>query len=191
MTFDTSELKAANLPIIWIQGGPGSGKGTQCEEIAKKSGYLHISSGDLLRAEVLSGSAKGMELFRTMESGSMVPVSEVMALLAEAMTKKISTAKGFLLDGFPADLEQADMFEQMIGNPTDIIFFEANDIILAERLKARGNFDDKDESITKRIANFNEKTRPVIDKYAKSVKKVFAERSEAEILADVCKILGV
>lgn len=190
MSVDTTALREANLPILWILGGPGSGKGTQCELIANKYGYIHLSTGDLLRNEVLSGSMRGLQLFKIMESGELVPVKEVLNLLAEAMLAKVNSAKGFLLDGFPADVEQAELFIEMVATPTGIIVFEANDIVLAERLKARGNFDDNEESVAKRIATFNEKTRPLLEKYAKSVKKILAERSAEPIFGDVCKVLG-
>jgi len=190
MSVDTTALKEANLPIIWVLGGPGSGKGTQCDLIRQKYGYIHLSTGELLRNEVLSGTARGLQLFKIMENGELVPVSEVMALLAEAIMSKVSSSKGFLLDGFPADLQQAQMFEETIASPTQIIFFEANDIILGERLKARGNFDDKEDSVAKRLATFNEKTRPVVDKYGKAVKRILAEKSAGDIFTEVCKVLG-
>merc|ERR1739846_105033 len=68
---DTSAIKG--IPIIWLMGGPGSGKGTQCDRICVKYGYTHLSSGDILRFEVMSGSARGRQLYQMMANGEAVP----------------------------------------------------------------------------------------------------------------------
>ena len=80
-------------------GGPGCGKGTQCDKIVAKYGFTHLSSGDLLREEVASGSDRGKSLTAIMESGQLVPLATVLDLLAEAMIKRLSGSKGFLIDG--------------------------------------------------------------------------------------------
>jgi hypothetical protein len=78
---DLTPLKNANVPIFFIVGGPGSGKGTQCEKIVAKYGLSHLSSGDLLRAEVKSGSARGAELTKIMEAGALVPMVSLTLIL--------------------------------------------------------------------------------------------------------------
>lgn len=88
-----------NVPIIWILGGPGSGKGTQCAKIVEKYNFSHFSTGDLLRAEVTSGSDKGKELAEIMKRGDLVPNEEVLALLDRAMKEVTGKAKGYLIDG--------------------------------------------------------------------------------------------
>jgi len=182
---DTSAIKG--IPIIWIMGGPGSGKGTQCDRICVKYGYTHMSSGDLLRNEVLSGTARGRQLYALMADGKPVPNEYVNDLLAETMVKK-AASKGFLIDGFPMDSEQADSFISDIGSPTAVILFEANDTILQERLKSRNNFDDTEESILKRIENYNQQTKPVADKF--KAKIVNAERTADEIFPDVEAVMN-
>lgn len=181
---DTSSIKG--IPIIWIMGGPGSGKGTQCDRICVKYGYTHMSSGDLLRNEVLSGTPRGRQLYALMADGKPVPNEYVNDLLAETMVKK-AASKGFLIDGFPMDSEQADSFISDIGSPTAVILFEANDTILQERLKSRNNFDDTEDSILKRIDSYNQKTKPVADKFGAKI--VSAERTADEIFADVQPIM--
>ena len=107
------QLQAAALRaarVVFVLGGPGSGKGTQCEKIVARYGYTHLSTGDLLRAEVASGSARGVEL-KTMESGALVTLDVVLGLLKDAMLRAAPTARGFLIDGFPRELEQAKRFE--------------------------------------------------------------------------------
>lgn len=86
------------VPIIWMLGGPGSGKGTQCKLIKKRYDYTHLSTGDLLRAEVASGSPRGAELQEIMSKGELVSNEIVMELLKAAMEGVIN-AKGFLVDG--------------------------------------------------------------------------------------------
>merc|ERR1712008_612432 len=143
------------------------GKGTQCDRICVKYGYTHMSSGDLLRNEVLSGTPRGRQLYALMADGKPVPNEYVNDLLAETMVKK-AASKGFLIDGFPMDSEQADSF-------------------LQERLKSRNNFDDTEESILKRIDSYNQKTKPVADKF--EAKIVSAERTADEIFPDVQAIM--
>lgn len=88
----------SKVPIIWVLGGPGCGKGTQCERIVEKYHFAHLSTGDLLRAEVQSGSPKGTELSETMKKGGLVSNEVVLELLAAAMAK-IQSPTGFLIDG--------------------------------------------------------------------------------------------
>merc|ERR1711915_211346 len=178
-----------DLPVIWLIGGPGSGKGTQCDSIVAKINFSHLSSGDLLRGEVLSGSARGMQLFRVMEQGLLVPDEEVVFLLKDAMGAKAGSTKGFVIDGFPATLEQAKLFEEKIGAPTKIIVFEVNEEVLKGRLKERANFDDKPEAIVKRIDTFNSQTRPVIKQYAKNIITINADKKPDAVFADVCKAM--
>jgi len=181
---DTSGIKG--IPIVWVMGGPGSGKGTQCDRICVKYGYTHMSTGDLLRHEVMSGSARGRQLYQVMTEGKLAPNAVVDDLLAEAMVNK-KDSKGFLIDGFPLDDEQADAFIADIGEPTAVLLLEANDQVLKDRLKSRNNFDDTEDSILKRIANYNEKTRPLAQKY--KAKVVNAARNADDIFADVQKVM--
>merc|ERR1711971_802473 len=92
-------------------------------------------------------------------------------LLAEAMVKKASSKplKGFLIDGFPMASEQAEAFISDIGTPAAVILFEANDAILQERLKSRNNFDDTAAAVEARLAQWNEKTKPVALKFGPKV----------------------
>ena len=103
---DKTPLTKAGLPVIWVLGGPGCGKGTQCDKIVAKYGFTHLSSGDLLRDEVKSGSEMGKQLNAVMEKGDLVPLFVVLDLMAEAMIKKLDGSKGFLIDGYPREVAQ-------------------------------------------------------------------------------------
>jgi len=180
---DKSKLQG--LKTVVIMGGPGSGKGTQCERIAAKFGYTHLSSGDLLRAEVMSGTNRGQQLYMLMANGEAVPCEIVTDLLIEAMLSK-ADSKGFLIDGFPINAVQAEAFESDIGKPTMVLAFEANDEVLKGRLKSRANFDDTEDSIMKRLGTYIELTKPVIAKYGATI--INAERTADEIFAEVEKL---
>ena len=88
------------------------------------------------------------------------------------MTAKSADTKGFLIDGFPANVAQAELFEKKIGSPTKIIVLNVNDVIMKERLMSRSNFDDQPEAIQKRIETYNNHTKQVIKTYNKSVVNV-------------------
>lgn len=109
---DYSALKKAK--VIFIVGGPGSGKGTQCERIVNKYGYTHLSSGDLLREEVKSGSERGKQLNEMMQKGILVSNQIVLDMIKDAMMKHISTSKGFLIDGYPRQIDQGLEFEKQV-----------------------------------------------------------------------------
>jgi len=173
---NVSALRDANLPIYWVLGGPGSGKGTQCVNLGVKNGFTHFSTGDLLRKEVMSGSPRGLQLYRVMEMGELVPTDVVLDLLAEAMVENLYSgkAKGFLIDAYPMNLQQAESFESFIYSPAKVIYLSLEQDIMVDRLINRNNFDDKKEAIEKRCATFQNETRPVLEKYKDKLVKVDA-----------------
>jgi len=152
--------------IIFVLGGPGSGKGTQCAHLVSDLGYEHISSGDLLRNEVKNKSPIGLQVEDLMREGKMVPLEITIRLLQQAMEEH-SYARGFLIDGFPRTMEQAIEFEKSIGKAKFVLFFHASDECLTERLLKRGETsgraDDNLESIKKRLETFKNISMPVID----------------------------
>ncbi|XP_043203483.1 adenylate kinase isoenzyme 1-like isoform X3 [Amphibalanus amphitrite] len=184
-------LAKSNLPVIFVLGGPGSGKGTQCEKLVAKYGFTHLSSGDLLRAEVESGSDLGKQIKDTMEAGDLVPLETVLRLLREAMITSLETSKGFLIDGYPREVEQAVKFEEQVCPCTLVIYFELSDEVMTQRLMKRGEtsgrVDDNEETIKKRLQTFHEHSQPVVCHYEQRCKTINAERSVDEIFEDVCK----
>jgi len=193
MPVDKTALKAAGLPIVWVLGGPGCGKGTQCDKIVAKYGFTHLSSGDLLREEVQSGSPRGKELLAIMEKGDLVPLQVVLDLLAEAMIKKLGGSKGFLIDGYPREVSQGQEFEKEIAPCSQILYFEVSDDTMTQRLLKRGETsgraDDNVETIKKRLDTFHKHSEPVMDAYASKCAKIPAERPVDAIFADVCAAL--
>ncbi|CAH0393101.1 unnamed protein product [Bemisia tabaci] len=122
----TDSRVPTDVPIVWVLGGPGCGKGTQCDRIVQKYGFTHISTGDLLRDEVASGSERGQELTAIMKEGKLVPTDIVMSLLKEKIVKELPNTKGFLIDGYPREKEQGIQFERDISaeRPPDEVFAE-------------------------------------------------------------------
>ncbi|KYN18812.1 Adenylate kinase isoenzyme 1 [Trachymyrmex cornetzi] len=117
------------MKTIWVIGGPGCGKGTQCDRMIEKYGFLHLSSGDLLRAEVASGSERGASLQDLMSKGLFVPTDIVLELIKEQMDKareEGTTETGFLIDGYPREKDQGILFEEKINaeGTVDEIFAE-------------------------------------------------------------------
>jgi adenylate kinase family enzyme len=98
--------------IVFVLGAPGAGKGTHCARVKKEYGYTHLSTGDLLRAEVAAGSELGLQAAEIMQAGGFVPTSLICDLLVDAMIK--SGEKNFLVDGFPRKLDQLQEFEAKV-----------------------------------------------------------------------------
>jgi len=192
----SSEMAAelAGKKIIFIVGGPGSGKGTQCERIVAKYGYCHLSSGDLLRAEVASGSERGQELQEIMKRGELVPLETVLAMIRDKMLAN-TDAKGFLIDGYPREVDQGKQFESSIASATSVLYLDVATETMVQRLIKRGQTsgraDDNEETIRARLNTFEKATAPVVDFYKQQGKLFEIERSVAEsspddVFAKVC-----
>ncbi|XP_048821824.1 adenylate kinase isoenzyme 1 isoform X2 [Lagopus muta] len=195
---DSSSMSTEKLKhhkIIFVVGGPGSGKGTQCEKIVHKYGYTHLSTGDLLRAEVGSGSERGKKLQAIMEKGELVPLDTVLDMLRDAMLAKADTSKGFLIDGYPREVKQGEEFEKKIGPPTLLLYVDAGKETMVKRLLKRGEtsgrVDDNEETIKKRLETYYKATEPVIAFYKGRgiVRQLNAEGTVDEVFQQVCSYL--
>ncbi|KAJ3672623.1 hypothetical protein LUZ60_007344 [Juncus effusus] len=107
-----SGLSDRKIKIVLVLGGPGSGKGTQCEKIVKNFGFTHLSAGDLLRAECKSGSEYGKMIENLMKEGKLVPSDLIVPLIQKAMFE--SRNDKFLIDGFPRNEENRLAFEEIV-----------------------------------------------------------------------------
>jgi len=187
---DLKALRDNKIPIVWVLGGPGSGKGTQCEKLVERYGFGHLSSGDLLREEVASGSPKGTELNEMMQKGILVPREVVLDLIKQAIVKKLPSAKGFLIDGYPREVEQGEDFERVIAPCSIILYFEVPDEVMIERLlnraKSSGRVDDNEETIKKRLETFHKVSKPVMQKYASKTVTIDA-RGSADDIFKICR----
>jgi len=158
--------------VVFILGGPGSGKGTQCQKIVDKFGFVHLSAGDLLRAEIQSGSEYGELIKNMIKDGKIVPSEVTVRLLLKAMEN--SKGEKFLIDGFPRNDENRAVFERMTGIvPEFILFFDCPEDEMERRVLGRnqGRVDDNKETMQKRLKVFVDFSVPVV-KYYESMGKV-------------------
>jgi adenylate kinase len=153
---------------IILLGAPGSGKGTQAEQIVNHYKIPHISTGDLLRAEVAADTDLGRQAKAVMDGGGLVSDDIVLGMIAKRLEDD-SYADGFMLDGFPRTLSQAQSLDAMLtqlGQPIDIvIFFDVDYGEIMQRLLARKRADDTEETIRKRLEVYEAQTAPLIDYY--------------------------
>lgn len=157
---------------IILCGAPGSGKGTQSDLIVEKYGIRHLSTGDVLRAEIKSGSALGKEIDALISKGNLVPDHKMIHLIEHYLDTLPADCKGVIFDGFPRTVEQAEALtlllsrRQMKAIMLDM-FVEEDEIILRllNRGKTSGRADDNFETIKKRIKIFHEVTQPVCTYY--------------------------
>lgn len=178
--------------VFFVLGGPGSGKGTQCKRLVEKFGFDHFSAGDLLRAEVKSGSEDGQMIADMIKDGKIVPGEITIGLLKKAIEG--SQKAGVLIDGFPRQLGQAGSFEKEVSDFEFVLFFDCPEEEMERRLLERGETsgrsDDNQESIRKRFKTFVETSMPVIEYYeAKGkVHRIDATRSVDEIANHVASL---
>lgn len=155
-----------------LLGAPGSGKGTQAVRLKEYLQVPHISTGDLLRAEVAAGSPLGLQAKEVMARGDLVSDEILLGMLKDRFSRE-DTRAGFILDGYPRNLAQAAALDQLLaglGQKFDAavqLVVDNEQIIerLAGRAKAEGRADDTPESVRHRLSVYDEKTAPVADFY--------------------------
>jgi UMP-CMP kinase len=194
-TTRTSSLWSSDdVTVIFVLGGPGAGKGTQCVKLVSDYGFKHLSAGDLLREEQDRAGSEFGEMIKTyIKEGTIVPMEVTIQLLENAMKTAMDTEnkKMFLIDGFPRKLDQAHAFERSVVPSKFTLFFNCSEEVMLKRLLVRGETsgraDDNIESIKKRFRVFVETSMPVVDEFASQnrVIKVDAEQSPDEVYRDV------
>lgn len=203
---------ADKVTVIFVLGGPGAGKGTQCSKLVSDYGFKHLSAGDLLREEQDRPGSDFGEMIKTyIKEGTIVPMEVTIKLLENAMKKAMEeeNKSTFLIDGtyshlqlipcsstdygigFPRKLDQAHAFERSVVPSKFTLFFDAPEDVMLERLlnrgKTSGRADDNIESIKKRFRTFVETSMPVVDEFEaqKRVVKVNATQAPDEVYHDV------
>ena len=154
-------------------GPPGAGKGTQSQNLIDHYQLIHLSTGDLLRSEITQGTALGMEAKKLMDQGILVPDEVVIGMISNKLDSN-KDAKGFIFDGFPRTVAQAEALDNLLASKqsaiTGMIALEVADDELERRLLLRGKEsgrpdDANPEVIRKRIVEYNTKTAPVANFY--------------------------
>ncbi len=161
------------MRVVFL-GPPGSGKGTQGALLAERLGVPAISTGDILRAAVREGTPLGRQAQAIMEKGDLVSDDLIIALIRERTSEGDARA-GFILDGFPRTLAQAEALESMLAGNGDAVSAVVNfsvpesDLVsrMLGRAKAEGRADDRPETIRERLRVYRDKTEPLVDYYRK------------------------
>ena len=174
-------------------GPPGAGKGTQAQRLAETQNLLHLSTGDLLRAEVAAGSELGKEAEAVMARGELVSDALVLAIVRSRLQ---AHSGGWLLDGFPRNVAQADALAQLLdelGQQIElVVLMELDDAVLVQRLLSRGRADDNEEVIRHRLEVYRQQTEPLIAYYRARnlLAPVEAAGTVEEIGARIASLLG-
>ena len=147
-------------------GPPGAGKGTQAVKLAESHGLLHLSTGDLLRAEVAAGSELGKEAEAVMARGELVSDELVLAIVRSRLS---GHEGGWLLDGFPRNLAQAEALDALLVELNQqielVVLMELDDAVLIQRLLSRGRADDNEDVIRHRLEVYRQQTALLIEHY--------------------------
>uniref|UniRef100_A0A452G2Y9 Adenylate kinase isoenzyme 5 n=1 Tax=Capra hircus TaxID=9925 RepID=A0A452G2Y9_CAPHI len=173
-------------------GGPGSGKGTQCGKLAEKYGFTHLSTGELLRNELSSGSERSKLIRDITERGELVPSGIILELLKEAMVASLSNTKGFLIDGYPREVKQGEEFGRRIGDPHLVICMDCSADTMTNRLLQRTRSspqaDSSTTTIAKRLEAYYRASIPVVAYYETKTQlhKINAEGTPEEVFRQLC-----
>jgi len=203
--------------IVVFLGPPGAGKGTQAQRLAQEKGFIHISTGDLLREAVKKGTELGKKAKEYMDRGELVPDH----LIVEMIKEKIPSEGNVILDGFPRTVAQAEALDAMLtgmGKLVDaVILFDVPDEVVIERLSGRRidpktgkvyhikynpppegveviqRDDDREEVIKKRLEVYRKQTAPLIEYYNERglLKVIDATKSPEEVYKELLKVLGL
>ena len=177
-------------------GPPGSGKGTQSEQLIERYGLKHISTGDLLRSEISRQTALGLEAMKFMDKGQLVPDEVVIGMISSALDEN-PAAKGFLFDGFPRNAAQAEALDKLLelkkSSIAVMLALDVSEEELIKRLEKRGQTsgrsDDTNQQVIKaRIVEYHNKTAPVAG-YYRNFNKVVMIKGEGtinEIFESLC-----
>jgi UMP-CMP kinase len=174
--------------VVFVLGGPGTGKGTMCELAESQLGWTHFSTGELLRAELKAGGPDAATIEEFVTAGKLVPNGITLALLKNAMEKttRMTGKTNFLLDGFPRSLANLEGWHEIFGREAELpkmLYFECPYAVLEKRILGRAHFtgrsDDNVESIKLRFDTFKAETLPTVEVFRGKNKCVEIDTSQA------------
>jgi len=184
---------------LLLLGPQGAGKGTQGKRVAADYGIPHVATGDMFRSAIAARTPFGQEIEPIYNAGDLVPDELTVGLIRERLSQS-DAADGFVLDGFPRNLVQAEALDDMLGSIARgldaILFFDLPDEIGRERMRKRaaeeGRIDDTPEAIDRRLAIYHQETEPVVEHYRATGKLVplHADRSIEDVYREITDALG-
>ena len=185
---------------IVLFGPPGSGKGTQSERLIKQFELIHLSTGDILRAQIAEKTKLGLEAKQIMDRGELVPDNVVVGMIS-GIIENNKNAKGFIFDGFPRTIAQAEALDEMlIIHSTKVnllLMLDVEEEVLIKRLTLRGEKsgrkDDVDINIIQnRINVYHSQTKPVLEYYKKQGKafQIKGVQTEEDVYSDIIQVIG-
>jgi adenylate kinase len=178
---------------IVLLGPPGAGKGTQAQKLADKLGVPHVSTGDLFRYNISNNTELGVEAKKYLDAGDLVPASLTNALVDDRLDDEDAKA-GFILDGFPRSVEQAEALDQMLAKRNlsldAVLEFRVPEEELVSRLQGRGRADDTEDVIRNRFKVYRDETAPLLDYYSETLTTVDAVGELDEVFTRALNALG-
>eukprot|EP00472_Partenskyella_glossopodia_P002270 CAMPEP_0197529316 /NCGR_PEP_ID=MMETSP1318-20131121/27982_1 /TAXON_ID=552666 /ORGANISM="Partenskyella glossopodia, Strain RCC365" /LENGTH=212 /DNA_ID=CAMNT_0043084739 /DNA_START=65 /DNA_END=703 /DNA_ORIENTATION=+ len=205
MGCDTSKnpenRSSGNAVVVFVLGGPGTGKGTQCGNVLEEFPFVHLSAGDLLRAERKRPESKLGEMINSyISEGKIVPSNVTVSLILQAIQASQKEGKRFfLVDGFPRSMENFEAWQSEVGNKATVattIFFTLDEDEMVQRIlhraKTSGRNDDNIDVIKKRLKTFHESTVPVLAvlKESSGLREIEASGTKDEVYAKVKVVIN-
>ncbi|MEV6135841.1 adenylate kinase [Nocardia sp. NPDC051990] len=176
-----------------LLGPPGAGKGTQADLLSDKLGVPHISTGDLFRTNISAQTPLGREAQKYIDAGDLVP-SDVTNRMVEARVAEPDAANGFVLDGYPRTVDQADALEKILADMDKkldaVLCFVVPEETVVGRMMARGRADDNEDVIRNRLRVYREETAPLLEHYDGLVVSVDGVGEIDEVNARALRALG-
>ena len=176
-------------------GPPGAGKGTQAQVISNKHQIPHVSTGDILRSAVVQQTSLGKQAKDYMDRGELVPDALILNLIQDRLSYE-DTANGWILDGFPRNVNQAAFLDELLveleQNTDCVLNLEVPDEVLVSRLLERKRKDDNEETIRRRLEVYHKDTVPVIDFYQRrgTLKTIDGDRTMEEVTEQLDKAIA-
>lgn len=180
-------VRESQVPIIWLLGGPGSGKRTLGTAVAATNDFQYLSTGQMLRDEAASGSTTGQEFEKIMLEGKLLPDEPLIQLMERKMVKAIRVAKQGYLVNFAKNVTQAELFERFISPVDLIVYLDCSDKTMKERLLKRAEElgastdEEAEEQIRLRIETFRETIEPLLEFKPDCLKSINAEGTVEEV----------
>ncbi|XP_069835569.1 adenylate kinase isoenzyme 5 [Dendropsophus ebraccatus] len=181
--------------VVFMLGGPASGKGTQCEKLTQKYGLTYLSVSDLLQSELVTASERSKLIKDLMQHRSPVPMEIILEIVKEAISSSLGSTRGFLLDGFPCEIRQAEEFECRLCTPTLVLYLDCSAETMTSRVVRRSKVSHRNEvtteNVKRRLQMFYQAMEPLLTFYETKALlcKINAERSLDKVFLQLCALM--